>query len=84
MSAPPTFKPQRGRQWAVWNKADGMPREFFATRELAIEFAAYQAQRRPGDRFHVVQFDSKLYAQRPKAASTHPARIVEAALRAAP
>lgn len=84
MNAPLTFKPQRGRQWAVWNKNDGMPREFFATRELAIEFAAYQAQRLPGQRFHVVQFDSKLYAPRPAATRIHPARAVEAALRAAP
>jgi hypothetical protein len=72
MSAPLNFKPRRGRQWAVWNKNDGMPREFFATRELAIESAAYQAHRLPGQKFHVVQFDSKLYAPRP------------AALRAAP
>lgn len=64
MSAPVSIKPKRGRSWAVWNKADRIPAQFFATRELAIEHAQYLAQSSPGLKFHVVLFDSKVHAQR--------------------
>lgn len=84
MTSPVSIKPKRGRSWAVWNKAEQIPGRFFATRELAIEHAQYLAQRSPGLKFHVVQFDSKLYAPRPAATRIHPARMVEAALRATP
>ena len=64
MNAPVNIAPKRGYQWAVWCKTDGMPREFFATHDLAVEFAIYQAQRRPGSKFHVVNFNCKVSVPR--------------------